>query len=59
MTLNEEQLLIVKGMISEFSKEDQDKVNAIANKIRELAEDNGSPYGLIALALVGLEKQRE
>lgn len=48
----------MKGVISELPAEDRAKVEACAAEIRA-AIDKAGDAGVIALALVGLEKQGE
>lgn len=49
------QMLLLKGAISEASKEEQQRIEEIAAKIRELIGE--SEEGMVALTLIGLEFQ--
>lgn len=51
-------VLAIKGTISQLPEEEQNRVNECAQKIRDLVADN-DVYGLLALTLVGAEKQAE
>jgi len=51
-------LLMLKGMLSEFTDEQQKKIEECAAKLRSTIEEYGSE-GLMALAMIGLEKQEE
>ena len=58
MDENKIALLALKGMISEFPKEMQDKVESCRKQIVDTVESE-KDAGRIALALVGLEYSQE
>lgn len=54
MGTTEEQVLILKGMVSELPEQDQKKIQELRATIRKIVEDNGD-NGFFALAIVGPE----
>ena len=54
MTEEQTTLLLIKGALSEFGADEQQKVNACADQLRSILEANGK-HGLWALGLVGAE----
>jgi hypothetical protein len=58
MAKQSNELLILKGILSDAPPEDMEKINAAANKIRAVLAESGD-YGNVALTLVALEIQSE
>lgn len=58
MSAGQVHLLIVRGVIAGLSSEDQAKVGAIAQQLRQIVSDEGD-IGAVALALVAAEKSAE
>lgn len=59
MTIEEQTLLIVKGVISELPAVQQEACNELAHHICVQIERAGSPVGPLAMALVGAKMQVE
>jgi hypothetical protein len=51
-------LLILKGMISDLPEERKNKINAVIAALKDLIKNAGDD-GIIALAYVGIESQLE
>lgn len=58
MSAGQVQLLIVRGVIAGLSSEEQAKVGAIAQQLRQIVSDEGE-IGTVAFALVAAEKLAE
>jgi hypothetical protein len=46
--------LILRGAISKMTREEQDKIFAVAETIRRIVKSNGD-FGVIAIGLVAME----
>lgn len=51
-------LLMVRGVVASLPQEDQDKVKAAADQLRDVINQNGDA-GVMALSLVAAEKAIE
>lgn len=49
------QRLIIKGVVAELPQSDREKVEACADKLRQVIAENGQ-FGFVALALVVSEQ---
>ena len=50
--------LILRGVISTLTREEQDKIYAVADTLRKITQDNGD-IGKIAIGLLALELANE
>lgn len=53
----EQQILMIKGLISELPAAQSEACHELAEHIRRVIKQAGEPVGTLALALVGLEAQ--
>ena len=58
MSNTEQDLLMIKGTITELPQEDQNKIKEIYNIIKTLVIEN-QILGIYAMSLLGLELQKE
>jgi hypothetical protein len=56
MTQEQITLLAIKAAISELPPEHEERCNELAEHIRRMIKEAGSPVGDLALALVGQER---
>ena len=57
MTQEEQNVLMIKGLISELQDDQREACNMLAQSIRQSLEIAGDPVGTLVLALVGSEAQ--
>ena len=59
MTQEEQNVLLIKGLISELPAAQSEACLELAEHIRSTIKVAGEPVGTLALALVGAEAQRD
>lgn len=57
MTAEQQNILIIKGAISDLPPAQQEACNELADHLRRVIKAAGVPVGPYALALVGVEEQ--
>lgn len=57
MTTEQQNILIIKGAIAELPAAQREACNELADHLRRVIKQAGSPVGQFALALVGAEEQ--